>query len=314
MQASRAEAARVGSGHGPGLVAFVMLFCLGVGFGLNIPLNRFATTNGVPFIPYVFWQSLGGAVILFVIAAAARRMPRFDWAHLRLYAAIALLNVVFPLTALTYVAPHAPVGLISIGMTLVPMLIYAMALGLRLDRYEHLRFLGIVLGLAGVLLVLLPRASLPDPEVAGWLAISLVAPLCFALRAVVIPLMRPPTTSSLPLALGMLIVATIMMLIIALASGQWWAFDAPWGAGHWGTLAAMVQIAGVFYLIFEVIRRGGPVFFAGTNYIAVLVGVAVGVAAFGDRHSAWIWGALALVVLGLFLVNRRAPAARASNG
>ena len=40
-----------------------MLFIAGISFGLIFSLNRIAITDGIPFIPYVFWQALGAGVV-----------------------------------------------------------------------------------------------------------------------------------------------------------------------------------------------------------------------------------------------------------
>ena len=279
----------------------IFLFVLGLCFGVSFILNRLATTNGVPFIPYVFWQSAGAALLLAVAAAGLRQLPAVSGAHLRIYVVMALLNVAIPYLVLAYVAPKLPASLLPIGLALVPGVIYLMALALRLERFGALRFGGICLGLVGVLLILVPKASLPEPGMAGWLALSLVATLSFALRAVLVPLMRPPATPSLSLACGLLIAASAIMFV---ASGQWWAFGGDFGIGHWAVVAAMLNNSLILVLIFEVIRLAGPVFFGGVNYVSMLVGVALGIAIFGERHTMWVWLAIALVLAGLYLVNR----------
>ena len=190
-----------------GVLPIVYLFVLGFCFGVSFVLNKIATTNGVPFIPYVFWQSIGAALILGVAAAGMRQLPAVTAAHLRIYVVMALLNVAMPYLVLVYVAPKLPASLLPIGLALVPGVIYLMALAFRLVRFGWLRFGGIGLGLAGVLLILLPKASLPEPGMAGWLALSLLATFSFSLRAVLVPLMRPPATPSLSLACGLLIMS-----------------------------------------------------------------------------------------------------------
>jgi drug/metabolite transporter (DMT)-like permease len=281
-----------------------MLFVLGLGFGVSFTLNKLATTNDVPFIPYVFWQSAGAALILTVIARAWRQLPAVTGAHLRIYGVMALLNVAIPYTVLAYVAPKLPAGLLPIGLALVPGVIYLMALALRLERFGLLRFGGICLGLVGVLVILLPKASLPEPGMAGWLALSLVATLAFSLRAVLVPLMRPPATTSLSLACGLLVAATRIMLVIMAASGEWWAFEGEFGIGQGAVIAGMFNNALILVLIFAIIRLSGPVFFGGVNYISMLVGVALGIIVFDERNSIWVWLAIALVLAGLYLVNR----------
>ena len=286
------------------VLPFVLLFVLGLCFGASYTLNRLATTNGVPVIPYVFWQSAGAALILIVIAAGLRQLPAVTGAHLRIYLVMALLNVVIPYMVLSYVAPKLPVGLLPIGLALVPGVIYLLALALRLERFGWLRFGGIGLGLIGVLVILLPKASLPEPGMAGWMILSLVATLSFSLRAVLVPLMRPPATSSLSLACGLIIVATIIMFVIMAASGQWWAFAGNFGIGHWAVVGIMINNALLLVLIFEIIRMAGPVFFGGVNYIAMLVGVVLGIIVFDEQNSLWVWLAIALVLAGVYLVNR----------
>lgn len=287
----------------PGAVPIVMLFVLGLSFGIIFSLNRWATTNGVPFVPFVFWQALGGAVILLVLSALLRKLPRLGWPHIRVYMATGALNLAIPYAIFAFVAPKVPAGILSIGLSLVPVFIYALALGVRLDRFRITRFGGIVLGLIGVLLVLVPQASLPSPDMVPWVALGLAAPLCYAVNAIVVALMRPPETSSVPLACGLMAAASLFVLIAMAATSDWWAFDAPWGDGHWATIGAMANNAVAFYLIFELIRRAGPVFFSTVNYVATLAGMGFGIWFFGDAHSWWIWLAVALMFAGLFFVN-----------
>jgi len=47
-----------------GALPIIYLFILGFCFGVSFILSWLATTNGVPFIPYLFWQTVGVAIIL----------------------------------------------------------------------------------------------------------------------------------------------------------------------------------------------------------------------------------------------------------
>lgn len=281
----------------------LMLFVLGLSFALVIMLNRVATTNGVPFIPYVFWQSLGGCIILLALALATSGLPLLSWRHVRVYLVTGTLNLSVPYLIFAFVAPKVPPGILSLGLSLVPISIYALALIIGLDRFSLLRFLGILVGLAGVVLVLLPETSLPSPGMVGWVALGFAAPLCYALNAVCVALLRPPEGSSVQFACGLMFVASISMLGVTAINGEWWAFEGEFGEGHWATIAAMVNNVVSFYLIFELIKRAGPVFFSMVNYVATLVGIALGIWIFSDAHSYWIWAALVLIGVSLSLVN-----------
>lgn len=287
----------------PSPVTIGMLFALGVSFALAISLNRFAVDDGVPFLPYVFWQSLGGGVALMLMAAALRRLPPIDFRHVRIFLSAGALNLSFPYMLLAYLAAKVPASLLTLGLSLVPVMIYALALTLRQDRFHTLRFGGILLGLAGILVVLLPQASLPAPGMAGWVALGLLPSLSYAVNAVLVARWRPQETGSLPLAGGLMLASAGYVLIAMAATGEWWTFDGAFGIGHGATIGAMANNCVSFYLVFEVIRRAGPVIFSTVNYIATLSGMGFGMWFFGDAPSAYIWGAIVLMFAGLFLVT-----------
>ncbi len=296
-------AEKPGSAAGPSPVTIAMLFVLGVSFALAISLNRFAADGDVPFLPYVFWQSFGGGAALMLVAAALRRLPPIDVPHVRIFLSTGALNLAFPYMLLAYLAHKVPASLLTLGLSLVPVMIYALALTLRQERFHTLRFGGILLGLAGILLVLVPQASLPAPGMAGWVALGLVPSLSYAVNAVLIARWRPQQTTSLALGAGLMLASAGYVFIVMAATGEWWAFGGSFGIGHWATIAAMANNSVSFYLVFEVIRRAGPVIFSTVNYVATLSGMGFGMWFFGDAPSAYIWGAIVLMFAGLFFVT-----------
>ena len=294
---------RASSAARPSLLLIGMLFVLGVSFALAVSLNRFAADGGVPFLPHVFWQSFGGGAALMLIAAALRRLPPINLRHVRIFLSTGALNLAFPYMLLAYLAPKVPASLLSLGLALVPIMVYALALTLRQDRFHSLRFGGILLGFAGILIVLVPQASLPAPGMAGWVALGLVPSLSYAVNAVLVARWRPQETTSLPLAGGLMLASGGYVLIVMAAMGEWWAFGGEFGIGHGATIGAMANNCVSFYLVFEIIRRAGPVIFSTVNYIATLSGMGFGMWFFGDAPSAYIWGAIVLMFAGLFLVT-----------
>jgi drug/metabolite transporter (DMT)-like permease len=67
----------------------------------------------------------------------------------------------------------------------------------------------------------------------------------------------------------------------------------------------MFLAALTFHMYFVLLRRTGPVYFSQVAFIVTLVAVGLGVVLFDERHSLWIWAALALVFAGVALVNWR---------
>jgi drug/metabolite transporter (DMT)-like permease len=288
---------------GPGLAVFAMLFLVGFTFGMMFVFNRLATTHGVPFIPYVFLQALGAASILLMVAGAQKQLPDLATKSLRFYLVTGVFNFSLPFSILALVAPKVPSGILSLGLMLIPLMIYALALALGMDRFRWIRLAGLLLGFIGVLLVLLPQTSLPSPELAVWVALGMLAPLCYALGTILMAWLHPPSAKSLTLACGLLIASAVTMLPVMTVAGRWWFFNGPLDIGHWAVIGAIVNTAAIYVLVFEIIKRAGPVFFSTSNYIATLLGVGFGMLFFGDRHSLWIWAALILMFTGLFCVN-----------
>ncbi|MBT3172799.1 MAG: EamA family transporter, partial [Rhodospirillaceae bacterium] len=162
----------------------------------------------------------------------------------------------------------------------------------------------ILVVLAGVFLMVFPEASLPEPEMAGWLLLSLLAPVSFAMVNAFAGKFRPPEAPSVMLACGLLLASAVFLLPVMFATGQAYIPLGENGIGDWAVLMAVAINAAFWLLFFEIVRRAGSVFFSQFNYLAVLAGIAWAMLIFAERPSVYIWGALALLFLGLALVNR----------
>ena len=294
--------ARPGALLWPALLLVVSAF----GWGLLYLLNRLATTDGIPFVPYVFWMGTGAALMLLGLGAAFRALPKLSWGHVRGYLVLGTISFGMTYTVLAFVAPKVPAGVLGLGATLTPILTYPAAALFRMDRFRAIRTVGLVLGVGGVALVLVPETSLPTRDMAPWVLLSFVGPVLYVANALVISLLKPPPSGALPLAGGVLATGAIFMFIVMAATGQWWWFEGPMSAGDWALVGAAGITALVFYLMVEIIRLAGPVFFTTVNFMIPLTGIGWGVLFFGESHSVWIWLALVLMLAGLFLVNRPA--------
>ena len=278
--------------RGHRLVSFALLIVCGGTFGLIFSANKIAVTGGIPFFAYVFWQTVGAGLVLLLFAALLRRRPRLSWPYVRAYFVIGFFTLAFPFVLLAFIAPKLPAGVIGLGGTLSPTITYILALALAMDRFRWLRIGGIALGLAGVLLVVLPETSLPDSDMAGWVLLSLLVPVSYASGTISAARLAPADGDSL-----------------TMGSGQWWFFSGPMSDSDWAQIGAILINAAFFYLLLEIVRRAGPVFFSTQNYVATLAGIGWGILILAESHSVYIWGALALLFAGLFLVTRRGPGA-----
>jgi drug/metabolite transporter (DMT)-like permease len=96
------------------------------------------------------------------MAVRRERMP-LNWTHAKFYAVSALLALVFPYLSIFIAAPNLPVGVLSMDFILEPAFTYLLALIFAIERFRGLRFAGLLTGVAGIMLIVLPEASLPEP-------------------------------------------------------------------------------------------------------------------------------------------------------
>lgn len=281
------------------------LLLLGTMWGGSFSLAKVATTAGVHPFGLLLWQSAGAAVILLAFCAFRRRLRAIRIAQIGYYTGCGLLGIVAPSTAIYWAAAHVPAGVLAMLVTSVPMLTYALALATRLEVFQGRRVAGITLGFVAVLLIVGPRSSLPEPEMVGWVLIGLIAPFCYAGSNIFIARFRPVASDSTALAAGMLICAAVLATLLATATGTAYMVGPPWDAADMAVLG-LSMITGVAHIfLFELIRIAGPVFFSQVGYIVTVAGVLWGMLLFGERHSPWIWLALALMFAGVALVNMR---------
>ena len=175
-----------------GVLAVAYLLVAGSLYGLLFSINKLATTNGVPGLAYVFWHTLGAALILWLGCLATRTPVGFDRAHLRLYFVAGAIGIAIPVSLLAHVAPKLPASLVVMVTSLSPTCTYLMAMSLRMERFRLLSTGGVVLGLAGILILVVPGITLPTFAEVSWLLLALLAPVCFAAFNITGALLWPP--------------------------------------------------------------------------------------------------------------------------
>lgn len=287
------------------LLPATILIALGVLWGGATIIVKFVGMNGVPALGYAFWQTFGAGCLLLVVGAARRRPLPLTPRHLRYYLVMGWVGSAIPTTNMFYVLSKIPAGVMALVLATVPLLTYVVALGARAESFDLRRAIGIGLGFAGALLIVLPKGSLPSAEMAPFVALGFLSPVCFAITAVYAAQHRPPATDSLGLATGMMFASSLVLLPAALATGTFHALWAQLDLVN-GLILVHIAIAALtFMAYFILLRLAGPVYFSQVAYIVTLAGVAGGMVIFGERHSLWVWAAIATIFAGVTLVNMR---------
>jgi drug/metabolite transporter (DMT)-like permease len=109
--------------------------------------------------------------------------------------------------------------------------------------------------------------------------------------------------------LGASIMGSVMALPLALMTGQWISPLPPWGAPDMAIVGSSVAHALAYAGYVWMVGRAGAVFAAQVSYLVTAFGIFWAWLLLGETYSGWIWAAVALMFMGLFLVQPR-PAAR----
>ncbi len=299
------------AGERPRGVLLALLLVLGATWGFTFSLAKIGSLGGVPPIGYSLWQSIGAGFILLAIAWARGVLPPITPVHLRFYAVSGVVGIAIPNVNIITVVGHVPVGVVAILVTLAPLATWSLARLVGQERPSLRRGLGTLIGFSGALFILLPQASLPSPEMTPWVIAGLITPIFYASANVFIAGQRPPAVHSLALAAMMHVAVALTLLPLAFISGTFYPLWPPFVAADWAIIGHMLCASFASLIFFEIVRMAGAVFLSQVAYVVTLTGLLWAMVLFGERHSGWIWTAMAVIFVGLALVTWPGGRARA---
>lgn len=280
----------------------------GLAWGSTQTLGKIAVSTGHQHFGLIFWQLAIGAVFLGLITLIQRKSVPLTRATLGFSVVIAVIGTIIPNSAFYYAVAHLPAGIMSIIISTVPLLAFPIALAIGMDRFSLPRLVGLLCGLAGVALIALPQASLPEIGMAAFIPIALIGPLFYACESNLVG--RYGTAGMDPLQAMFLTsaVGTVLALPLALGSGQWINPVARFGPPEMALVASSLVHALAYTGYLWLAARAGAVFAAQTGYIVTATGVIWAIVVLDERYSGWVWAALVLMLFGLSLVQPRETA------
>ena len=282
-----------------------ILLLLGIGWGSTQSLGKLAVSSGHQHFGLIFWQLVIGAVLLGAVNGLRRRSFAITAAGLRFAVVIALIGTLIPNSTFYMSVAHLPGGVMSILISTVPLLSFPLALLLGMDRFSARRLLGLCFGLVGVALIALPQSSLPSPEMVAWLPVAMIGPLFYALEGNIVAKWGTAGLDAVQAMFWASLVGAVMALPLTLLSGHWINPLPPYGVPELALIASSCVHALVYAAYVWLAARAGAVFAAQTAYFVTGSGVLWAMLLLGERFSGWVWAALAVMLVGLFLVQPR---------
>jgi drug/metabolite transporter (DMT)-like permease len=259
-----------------------------------------------------------------VAVAAAVLLPLLAWrgslAELRAHALPLLLvgtfNSAMPFVLLAYGLLHITTGVAAILNAMVPLWAALIGWAWLRDRLGWMQWLGLLLGVLGVVVLVWGRVSLKPGSAAFEATIAIAACLagtvCYGLAAVLAKRLLTGV-SAWATAAGSQVGATLVLLPFAVLS---WPAQMP-GAMPWAAALALgVLCTAIAYLLyFRLIRRVGPVQASSVTFLLPVTASLWGVLLLGETVTAQMLGGGAIILAGTALslglvgpARRNAPA------
>lgn len=286
--------------------SFILLLLLGTIWGTGYTIARFATTHNVPPLGYSFWQSLGPALLISALCwVNSRSRIKISTLHLRYYFISGLTGIAIPNTNMYFAAEHLSANLLAVIVNTVPVIAYPMALLARVESFSIVRIASVFSVITGLLFIILPKTSLPTPDMAPWAVIALITPISFAFCAVYISRFRPERGDSLSLAAGTLIASSILLLPLVLLKRDFYFFHLPFTSSDWVILLEIILSSVGYILFFQLIKLAGPVYYSLVNGVVALTGLFWGYLIFNEKLNDWTMVAVGFILLALVLVTNR---------
>ena len=287
-----------------------LLILLGFIWGSGYSIARYAVTHGVMPFGYAFWQSWGPALLLFAFLSFRRIKLQWSGKHLLFYLVTALLGIVIPNTNIYITAAHLPAGILAVVVNTVPIISYPLAILFAQERLSFIRILGVIVGVAGIMCMVLPKSSLPNTTDIPWILIALISPLSFASCAIFSSKFRPKDTDSVSLSMGMLLTSAIILTPIVFAMGQFYSLLPPYNLASMVVVLEIILSSIGYILFFELLKIAGPVYYSLVGGLVGLTGLFWGYVIFAERLNHWTLLAVVLVLLAILLVTIKLNAYR----
>ncbi len=289
----------------------IILFVMGVVWGATIPLTKVAVSTGYQPLGLIFWQLVFAVIVLAPVVVVRRfisgrtKQSTLNSETLVYFLVIILLGTLIPNSFSYFSAVHLPAGVMSIVIASVPMFALVTALALRIERPAALRIIGVLSGAVAVVLLIGPKTSLPEPEKAIYVLVALIAPISYGFEASYIALRAPKHLDAVGTLLGASILGLFIAGPLAYFTGSWIDLNIEWQAPEWALFTSSIMHVFAYAGYIWLVGVAGVVFSSQIAYVVTISGVLLSAITLNETYSTWVWGALALMLVGMVLVQPR---------
>lgn len=290
--------------------ALILIAC-GALWGLVVPLAKMASSIEADPVGLAILIDALGAALCIGISLKRGTLPKLSSlgrGDISFILQFAILSAVLNQVLVYWMASQLPAFIVSIVIVLEGFIVFLFAALMRTERPNVKRFLGLGLGLAGIAVILL--FGMPVDAAANWIwiGVALLIPVTYAAEDIFIAERRPARIDTIAL-FGLVQVASVAILIpIAAVSDGFVPLDLL--AGQTGIIVVLMAAAAnlAMLLFMLLVSTTGAVFASQTAYASTAAGIGWSMLLLGEAVPMLTWAALALVIVGLLMVEPKQEA------
>ena len=287
----------------------LILLIVGVSWGLTAPLSKIAVSTGHHYLGLLIWQ-----IIIMILSLGLIQIFRKKKLPLNLncfwrYVLVALLGTILPNSIMYKAYFHLQSGIMSILVSIVPMIAFLLVLVLQMEKFEIRRFLGVLFGIFAIILIVFPKLDLGYLGEVGWILLALLSPLCYAIEGVWINKIGIAKLDPIEVILGASILGFFILMPIVALNGYWITPYRIWGPAEFAITASSLIHSIIYISYIWLIGKAGVIFASQVSYIYTASGIGFSIILLGEGYSLFVWAAVILMLMGLMMVR---PSRRSS--
>ena len=287
----------------------IILLIVGVSWGLTAPLSKIAVSTGHHYLGLLIWQ-----IIIMILSLGLIQIFRKKKLPLNLncfwrYVLVALLGTILPNSIMYKAYFHLQSGIMSILVSIVPMIAFLLVLMLQMEKFEIRRFLGVLFGIFAIILIVFPKLDLGYVGEVGWILLALLSPLCYAIEGVWINKIGIAKLDPIEVILGASILGFFILMPIVALNGYWITPYRVWGPAEFAITASSLIHSLIYISYIWLIGKAGVIFASQVSYIYTASGIGFSIILLGEGYSLFVWAAVILMLMGLMMVR---PSRRSS--
>jgi drug/metabolite transporter (DMT)-like permease len=248
--------------------------------------------------------AIAGAALFVVVLALRQSLPRTleAWKPIAVFA---VLNNVVPFSLLFWGQTHIASGLASILNATAPLFTIVVAnFATADDRLTPARLVGLVVGFAGVVIMLGPDLfGAFDQHVLAQLA-CLTAAFFYAVSSVYGRRFRaqPPAA----LACSQMMVSTLVFIPIVVLVEQPWTMPAPSAQALWALAGVgLISTAAAYLIYFRILARAGATNLMLVTFLIPVSAILLGTLFLGEMLEPRHFAGMAAIAVGLLAIDGR---------